>query len=68
MKERVEEEINVILKEEGYTGEVTPDIVFKHRTAAAKRVFDNLGVDDQAMIMKKIEEGGDVVPLYIKQQ
>jgi hypothetical protein len=68
MKERVEEEINVILKEEGYTGEATTDLVFKHRTAAAKRVFDSLGVDDKAIILKKIEEGCDVVPTYIKQQ
>jgi hypothetical protein len=67
MRERVEEEINIILSEEGYTGKPTQDMIFKHRTAAAKRVYDSLDRDDQAIILKKTEEASDVVPPHIKQ-
>jgi hypothetical protein len=68
MKETVKDEINVMVKEAGGTHPPTDEDIFKYRTAAAKRVFLSLSLDKQAEILRKIEEGGDIVPNDIKQQ
>lgn len=47
---------------------ITSDEIFKHRTAAAKRVLLALTPDDRASINKIIEDGEDIVPTAIKQQ
>jgi len=67
MKEKVMEEINAMVKEDGGEGEATAVEIFRYRTSAAKRVFESLSMDDQSIIKKKIEDGGDNVPVNIKQ-
>jgi hypothetical protein len=68
MQERVVKEINAMVREDGGTEEATPEQIFKLRTSAAKRVFLGLSLVEQQMIMKKIEEGGDIVPVDVKQR
>jgi len=68
MKEKVIEEINVMVREDGGEGDATAEEIFKYRTTAAKRVFEGLSVDDKSVIMKNIEDGGDNVPIDIKQK
>lgn len=68
MQARVIDEINGIVKEDGRTDDATKQEIFKLRTSAAKRVFLGLSLDEQDMILKKIEEGGDVVPMDVKQR
>jgi hypothetical protein len=62
MKERVKNEIIVMMKEEGLTSDLTAKDIFKHQTAAAKQVFLSLSPDDQAVIQKKIDNRTDIVP------
>ena len=68
MKDKVKDEILVMMREEGITSEATAEDIFKRRTAAAKRVFLSLSQDDQAAIQKKIDDRTDVVPDEIKQK
>lgn len=68
MKEKVMQEIQDMLIEEGGCGEPTSEFIFKNRTTAAKRVFIGLSNEDQDNILKMIEEGGDIVPNDIKQK
>ena len=67
MKEKVMEEINAMVREDGGDEEATAEEIFKYRTTAAKRVFESLSVDDQSLIQKRIQEGGDNVPVNVKQ-
>lgn len=68
MKEKVIEEINAMVTEDGGEGDATAEQIFKYRTSAAKKVFEGLSVDDQSVILKKIDDGGDNVPIDIKQK
>jgi len=67
MKGRVKDEINAMVKEAGGTHEATEDDIFKYRTAATKRVFLDLTLDEQADILKKVVMDDVVVPDEIKQ-
>jgi hypothetical protein len=54
--------------ENGGTGETTDQVVFKYRTAAAKKVFQRMSEDDQAKIYQTIEDDIDIIPPELKQR
>lgn len=62
------EAVNDILMEQGVTEEATQTDIFRYRTAAARRVYLGLSTDEQAAILKMIEEREDIVPPEVKQK
>lgn len=68
MQETVIEKINAIVREGGEKSEASTKDIFKYRTAAAKEVFLSLSPDEQAIMLKKIEDGGYSVPVDVQQR
>lgn len=68
MRGKVIEVINEIVREDGGTAIANADEIFKYRTAAAKRVFESLTMDEKLNIEQKIKEGTDVIPESVKTQ
>ncbi|KAF8816594.1 hypothetical protein BYT27DRAFT_7248032 [Phlegmacium glaucopus] len=62
MEDKVVEVVNAMVAEDGRTEPATQDEIFKYRTAAARKVLDNLSADKKALIDKKRETGNDPVP------
>lgn len=68
MKDRISNEINVMIREAGGTEEPTRQERFKYRTPAANRVLRTLHADELATIDKIIETGDVIIPKVIQQQ
>ena len=68
MKDRILNEVDVMIREAGGTEEPTHRERFKYRTPTANQVLCKLHMDELAKIDRIIETGDVTIPKVIQQQ
>ena len=68
MKDRILNEVDLMIREAGGTEEPTHHECFKYQTPAANQVLCKLHMDELAKIDRIIETGDVTIPKVIQQQ
>ena len=68
MKDRISNEVDLMIREAGGTEVPTHQERFKYRTSVANRVIATLHMDELAKIDRIIETGDVTIPKDIQQQ